>query len=170
MSSFSRIVNVLALGALVGAAVAVYSIKYESTWQAEEVARLQRLIAREREVIVMLNAEWGQLARPDRIQSLAQKHLALTPPDAAKIAAMRIDPDTLPMRPERKDEIADALASIGDVEVPIEVQPQDDPIGRAIEAMGLQDSDPGLTTGGVSGATEAPSEKRVSPANSGDAQ
>jgi cell division protein FtsL len=155
MSGFSRIVNVLALGALVGAAMAVYRIKYESTWQAEEVSRLARQIGRERTSIALLHAEWAQLSRPDRIQLLAQKHLALVPPDIT--TNPRIDPATLPTRPVRTDAIAEALASIGDVEVPIAVQPQDDPIGKAIEAMGLLD-EPVADTG------------RVSPADSGDVQ
>lgn len=133
--SVARFINVLALGALVGAAVAVYRIKYESTWQAEEVARLQRSIARERTNIYMLNAEWAHLARPDRIQGLAEKHLDMTVIDTA--TPQRVVLQDLPVRPARQDFIGDAIASLGDVPVPIETAAQDDPIARTIEAMGL---------------------------------
>ncbi len=176
MSGFSRVINFLALGALVGAAVAVYLIKYESAWQAEEVSRLERSIAREKTVIALLKAEWSQLARPDRIQALAEKHLALAPAD--RKTGQRVDPATLPMRPQRTDMIAEALASLGDVEVPIVVEAQDDPIGRAIESLGLPDADTPISTGQIdqllnSDTWNEPttgSAPQVSPRDSGDAQ
>jgi cell division protein FtsL len=131
---FTRIINVLAIILLIGAAVYVYNIKYQATWQAEEVARLERQIAREKTSIAVLNAEWAHLLRPDRIQLLTEKNLDLKAADSRQRIALA----AIPMRPERVDAIADTIASLG-MEKPLEVEapPADDAIARTIEAMGL---------------------------------
>jgi cell division protein FtsL len=130
---FTRIINVLAICLLIGAAVYVYNIKYQATWQAEEVARLERQIAREKTSIAVLNAEWAHLLRPDRIQLLTEKNLSLKPADSRQRIALA----AIPMRPERVDSIADTIASLG-LQEPLEIEaPADDAIARTIEAMGL---------------------------------
>lgn len=133
----ARVINVLAVLLLIGAAVSVYRIKYQATWQAVEIERLQRQIAREKSDIKLLEAEYSHLVRPDRIQSLAEKHLDLKLPDPRTYITTLA---ALPMRPQRVDSIADTIASLT-VEAPIMDQaaptPGDDPIGRTIEAMGL---------------------------------
>jgi cell division protein FtsL len=131
----TRVVNVLAVGLLIGAAVYVYKIKYQATWQAEEVARLERQIAREKTAIAVLNAEWAHLLRPDRIQILTEKNLDLKPVNSEQRIALA----SLPMRPGRVDSIADTISSLG-LEKPLEIEatsPRDDAIARTIEAMGL---------------------------------
>ena len=134
----TRVINVVAVLLLIGAAVAVYQIKYQATWQAVEVERLNRQIAREKSAINVLEAEWAHLVRPDRIQNLAEKHLELKMPDPRQ----RITVAALPMRPAKVDSIADTIASLGAIEVPIADEPAgrapgDDPIARTIESMGL---------------------------------
>jgi cell division protein FtsL len=107
-----RILNIVVIAALVLAAVWVYEIKYSSTLQAEQVARLRAQVRRERDAIAALRAEWAQLDNPDRIQRLARRHLTLQP-----VVATQFDPlDNLPDRP-------------------IEIIPPDspDPIGALIE-------------------------------------
>ena len=69
-----RIMHVLAIAALIGSAGYAYSIKYESIVHAEELARLQAQVDREREAIAVLRAEWTLLNRPDRVQALAEIH------------------------------------------------------------------------------------------------
>jgi cell division protein FtsL len=90
-----RLLHIVVLCALVLAAADVYKIKYESTLQAERVAKLRTELRREQDAIANLRAEWSKLDRPDRLQSLAQRHLTLKP-----IEARQFDPlDRLPARP-----------------------------------------------------------------------
>jgi len=125
-----RFLNIAVIFALVLAAAWVYEIKYSSTRQAERVAKLRVEIRRERDAIAALRAEWAQLNNPDRIQSLARRHLTLKPIDAAQF-----DP-------------FDGLA-----ERPIDIVPPGtaDPIGALIETM----VDPEVVTGTASGGEAA---------------
>ena len=119
-----RLLHIVVLAALVLAAADVYKIKYESTLQAEKVARLRGEIRREQDMIANLRAEWSKLDRPDRIQDLAQRHLTLKPIEATQF-------DSLDRLPEK----------------PVEIVPPGsaDPIGALIENM----VDPEVVTGGV---------------------
>ena len=107
-----RVLNGLVIAALVLAAAYVYTIKFESTLQAERVSKLRAEIRRERDAVAQLRAEWSQLDRPDRIQGLAQRHLKLRPAEVAQF-------DTLEKLPER----------------PVQLVPPGtaDPIGAIIE-------------------------------------
>ena len=84
-----RLLHIVVLAALVLAAADVYKIKYESTLQAERVAKLRTELRREQDTIANLRAEWSKLDRPDRIQELAQRHLTLKPIEAAAIRHAR---------------------------------------------------------------------------------
>ena len=76
-----RLINVCVIAALVFAAADVYKIKFESTRQAERLAKLRTEVRNEREAIATLRAEWSRLDTPARIQGLAARHLALRPID-----------------------------------------------------------------------------------------
>ena len=119
-----RLLHIVVLCALVLAAADVYKIKYESTLQAERVAKLRAELRREQDTIANLRAEWSKLDRPDRIQDLAQRHLTLKPIEARQF-------DTLDRLPER----------------PIELVPPGtaDPIGAVIETL----ADPEALTGSL---------------------
>ncbi len=67
------------IAALVLAAADVYKIKFESTRQAQRVAKLRMEIRRENDAIAALRAEWSKLDNPARIQALARRHLPLKP-------------------------------------------------------------------------------------------
>jgi len=124
-----RLLHMVVLAALFLAAADVYKIKYESTLQAEKVAKLRGEIRREQDTIANLRAEWSKLDRPDRIQELAQRHLTLR---AAEIVSY--DPlDRLPERP-----------------IPIVPPGLADPLGALIETF----ADPEAVTGSVSGAKQ----------------
>jgi hypothetical protein len=101
-----RLLHLIVVAALVIAAVHVYKIKFESTLQAERLAKLGVEIHRERDRISALRAEWAQLDSPARIQALAQRHLALKQIDAAQIEAL----DHLPERPEPAPAPSDLIA------------------------------------------------------------
>ena len=91
-----RLIHLIVVAALVTAAVHVYKIKFESTLQAERLAKLGVEIRRERDRIAALRAEWAQLDNPARIQALAHRHLGLRPIDPTQIEGL----DHLPERPD----------------------------------------------------------------------
>jgi cell division protein FtsL len=102
-----RVLNFVVIGALVLAAADVYRIKFDSTVQAERLAKLRSEVRRERDEIAALRAEWGQLDNPDRIEALAKRYLQLKP-----IAPTQFDSlDRLPEQPPQSS--AAATDSIG---------------------------------------------------------
>ena len=82
-----RILNILVIAALVAAAAYVYKIKFESTRQAERLAKLRMEIRQEQDAIAALRAEWSKLDTPARIQELAKRHLSTLQADRS--AAVR---------------------------------------------------------------------------------
>jgi hypothetical protein len=103
-----RLLNIMVIGALILAASFVYKIKFDSTLQAERVAKVAGELRHERNAIATLRAEWAKLDTPGRVQRLADRHLALRPITATQFDNL----DRLPERP------------------PVLVRPpSDDPIG-----------------------------------------
>jgi cell division protein FtsL len=94
-----RILHVLSLVVLVGSAVAVYKVKYETTYEAQRIAKLRNEIRTERERLALLRAEWSRLAAPQRIQDLASRHLGMKPLEVARIT----DLSALPEKPPSKE-------------------------------------------------------------------
>ena len=74
-----RILNLVVIVALVAAAAYVYRIKFDSTVQAERLAKIRSEVRRERDTIAALRAEWGELDNPARIEALAKRFLQLKP-------------------------------------------------------------------------------------------
>jgi hypothetical protein len=130
-----RLLNLVVIAALVVAAGYVYRIKFESTVQAERVAKLRGEIRRERDLIAGLRAEWARLDNPERIQGLAKRHLTLKP-----IAPNQFD--GLDRLPERMPDLVPPDSA--------------DPIGAMID--NLEDQE--LMTGSVNGADSAAAEGR----------
>jgi hypothetical protein len=107
-----RIVNILVIAALIVAAAAVYKIKFDSTLQAEKVAKLHNELRKERDAIAFLKAEWARRDTPSRIQALAERFLKLEPVKTTQFGNF----DHLPPRPpdappDTSDPIAAFLAS-----------------------------------------------------------
>jgi len=124
---FFRFLNLIVICALVVAAVHVYKIKFDSTVQAERLAKLRSEIRKERDAIASLRAEWSTLDNPARVQALAQRHLKLNRMDATQFDLL----DKLPERP------------------PSLVPPDSaDPIGDYLENF---EDDPDFATGSVPG-------------------
>ena len=117
-----RFLHLIVVAALVSAAAYVYKVKFDSTLQAERVAKLRADLRHERDAIASLRAEWSQLDNPARIQGLVQRHLALKPIEATQFDNF----DQLPERP---------AATIPDV---------NDPIGAMIDLSAAD-----VPTGGV---------------------
>jgi hypothetical protein len=95
MMTILRLFQLIMVAALVLAAADVYRIKFDSTRQAEHLAKLRGEIRRERDAIAALRAEWSALDMPNRIQALAQRHLPLKPIEISQYDKL----DHLPPRP-----------------------------------------------------------------------
>lgn len=105
-----RFLHIFAIAALIASAGYAYSIKYDTIYYAEQVAKLKSRIQREKDAIAVMRAEWQHLSRPDRLQALAERHLELQPLAVAQIVRF------------------------GDLPEP---QAKVDSIGRKLEALGL---------------------------------
>ncbi len=126
-----RVLNFMVIGALVLAAAYVYRIKFDSTLQAERLAKLRGELRHERDTIAALRAEWGQLDNPARIEALAKRYLQLK-----LIAPIHFDTfDHLPERPPD-----DARAA------------NDDPIGSMIGSSPMADT----VTGSIPARAQTP--------------
>ncbi len=119
-----RIVNFVVIGMLVLAAADVYRIKFDSTVQAEHLAKLRAEVRRERDKIAVLRADWSELDNPGRIEPLTKRFLKLRPVAPTQFDAL----DHLPAKPIEPVRPGDA-----------------DPIGGIIEHL----EDPAPITGSV---------------------
>ncbi len=105
-----RFLNVIAACALIGSAVYAYSIKYQTLYRSDQIAKMTRQIQQERDGLAMQRAEWAHLTRPDRLAPLADKYLTeldMTHPNQIVTFAQ------LPDRAARGDEIGKKLEALG---------------------------------------------------------
>lgn len=105
-----RFLNVAAVLGLIASALYAYSIKYETTLQIEQVAKLQRQIGKEQDAIAGLRADWQSLNRPERLQALSAQHLELMPLSVPQIIA---SPAEIPRRVVEVDAIGRKLEALG---------------------------------------------------------
>ncbi|WP_445504940.1 cell division protein FtsL [Microvirga sp. G4-2] len=105
----TKLLHFVAISALIASAGYAYSIKYDTLYYAEQVAKLKSKVQREREAIAVLQAEWQYLDRPDRLQAAADHHLDLQPLKIQQLARL----SDLPNRPTREDEIGRKLEALG---------------------------------------------------------
>ncbi len=119
-----RIMHAAAIAALIGSAAYVYGVKYRTIYAAEQLVKTRHLIAREKDAINLLRAEYAHLARPDRIQGLADAKLGMQPLALWQIATV--------------------------AELP-EAEPKVDSIGRTLESLGLNKDNetPAAVVGGA---------------------
>ncbi len=120
-----RLLHLFAIAALIGSAGYVYRLKYQTILESEEIVKIKHQINRTRDEIGVLHAEYEHLARPDRIQELADKLIGMQPLALNQIA--------------RADEIPDKNT-------------QGDNLGRKLESLGLG---LGLTASPANGAAGA---------------
>jgi hypothetical protein len=104
-----RFIHLVAICGLIASAGYAYSIKYETLYQAEQVAKLKAKLQKERDAIAVLKAEWHLLNRPDRLQAAAERHLDLQPLNVQQLARL----SDLPNRQARGDEIGRKLEALG---------------------------------------------------------
>ncbi len=124
-----RILNIVAIVALIGSAIYAYSIKYRTIFHAETIAKLKSDIKKEQDQVGTLRAEWAHLTRPERVQSLSDSLLDLQPLALNQIVKAEALPDRAP---------------------------KIDSIGRKLEDLGLLAGTATPGDGSSSGATPSP--------------
>ncbi len=72
-----RLMHAAAIAALIGSAAYAYGVKYRTIYAHEQMVKTRHLIAKEKDAINLLRAEYAHLARPDRIQELADAKLGM---------------------------------------------------------------------------------------------
>ena len=92
----NRFLNMISFSALIGSAIWMYSIKYDTIYHAEQVKKLENRLDKERQSITVLQAEWQHLNRPGRLQAVADKHLNLKPLAATQIVKAGELPEKAP--------------------------------------------------------------------------
>lgn len=106
-----RVLHALSLVVLVGSAVAVYKVKYDTTYEAQRIAKLRSEIRAERERLALLRAEWARLSAPQRIQDLAIRHLGMKPLEVARIDDLSGLPEK-PPSPDAEDLIGEFIETV----------------------------------------------------------
>jgi hypothetical protein len=109
-----RILNLVVIGALVLAAAYVYRIKFDSTVQAERLAKIRSEIRRERDTVAALRAEWGELDSPARVEALAKRFLPLKPITPTQFDSLNQLPDRPPqfIKPDSADPIGHIIENL----------------------------------------------------------
>ncbi len=120
-----RLMHAVAILGLIGSAAYVYGVKYRTIYASEQLVKTRHLIAKEKDAINLLRAEYAHLARPDRVQALADAKLGMQPLSLSQIATV----NDLP-----------------------EAQPKVNSIGRTLEELGFM-KDSATPAAGAGGAT-----------------
>ncbi len=98
----------------------IYQLKYDVIDLEDELATLNGDLVAERQAVRVLKAEWSYLNRPDRLQDLAGRYLALAPSVAYRAASVEL----LPSQPAPVEPVWAAAA-------PDEEAPPPPPLPRA---------------------------------------
>jgi hypothetical protein len=111
-----RFINIGLVAIIVLGAAWTFQIKHQAELAEDEVAKLRRQIALERETIDILKADWSYLNNPERLQRIVEafeNELDLGPIDPEQIITL----DELPSRSTRiaTDSIGDALENLDGV-------------------------------------------------------
>src|SRR5579863_5477201 len=104
-----RLLHLIAIGALIGSAIYVYNIKYQTILESEQIVKIRHQIAKTNDEINVLRAEYGHLARPDRIQELSDRLLHMQPLALNQI----VRPQDIPEKGAGGDSIGREIESLG---------------------------------------------------------
>ncbi len=95
----------------------VYAMKYEVERLDAQVTALTRTLARQEEMLQVLEAEWSFLNRPDRLSELSARHLDLKPVAVRQLGAL----EAIPLRSNARSQAA--LAATQSREPPLRLTP-----------------------------------------------
>lgn len=94
-----RILNLLLVVGVIALSIGLYDVKYRAQRAERQADKLERQIAREKEAIKVLRAEWAHLNEPERLQALAKRYTGLRPVSPGQIGKF----EDVPM-PRRTDD------------------------------------------------------------------
>ena len=79
----------------------LYRIAEEARVAAADLKATRVAIAREKDALTVLGAEWARVTQPGRIQALAQRHLDLSDKPAVELSSLtQLPPKNPPLAPE----------------------------------------------------------------------
>ena len=96
--------SILLLAVAIG--VGLFMVKYRVQDLEDQLVTLNREIARDREAIQVLRAEWSHLNEPSRLKVLAGRHLDMVPVLVEKVASRAKFNEQFPVRIEASDDMA----------------------------------------------------------------
>jgi hypothetical protein len=105
----------------------LYMVKFEVQSVREQVADATHQLEVERDALHVISAEWAYLSRPERLRSLAAKHLKMAPVQTPQLVAM----DSLP---ERADATRFAAVSEQGLMQPVSANAFAAPVGGVQDA------------------------------------
>jgi hypothetical protein len=154
-----RILNFVVIGVLILAAAYVYRIKFDSTVQAERLAKIRSEVRRERDAIATLRATWGELENPARIEALTKRHLRLKPIAPTQFDQLTRLPERPPqfVKPDSADPIGDVIENLE--EEPASLTGSIWPPAAAPQADGPAEAETPTTKSGETHGVEAPATK-----------
>jgi cell division protein FtsL len=110
-----KMINALLVVTVLGSGYTLYALEHSTRGLERQISKTDRKLDEARESIKLLNAEWSSLTRPERIQKLAEEHLALQATQAKQFVSVEDlltkVPATVPVKLEEqgKDPIGDIL-------------------------------------------------------------
>lgn len=128
MSRFLHRLNIILGIVAVIAVVAVYSQKHMAELTAEEIGRIEAVIAKQQADLSILKADWAYLNQPTHIQPIIDRHNDVLNLQVAEVEQFGSFSD-LPMRPQQRldTEALDALFET--------IEEGEDPIGSLLEGL-----------------------------------
>jgi cell division protein FtsL len=87
----------------VAVGIGLFMVKYRVQDLEDQLVDLNREIARDRESIRVLRAEWSHLNEPARIRSLAGRYLGMEPVPVSNVASREEIDQQIPARPQKSD-------------------------------------------------------------------
>jgi hypothetical protein len=100
-----RLLNLLALVAVIGSATWAYTVKYETILAAEKLRKREAELGREQDAVAVLKAEWHLLNRPERLQTLAKPEAGMQQLSARQVVRAADVPQAQPSAGDRIDDL-----------------------------------------------------------------
>jgi cell division protein FtsL len=113
-----KLFNTFLVAGVLTAGFVLYTLEHQTRQAERDIAKLNASIKDEQEAIKLLEAEWSNLTRPERLQKLAEEHLQMKPVSQLQLIeeselAARIPAEPIvKLEEEGKDPIGDILKAM----------------------------------------------------------
>ncbi len=107
-----RVLNFVFVAATGLSCLALYHVSEQTRQAAQQLQAVQHQIVAERAAAVVLQAEWGKLANPERIQQLAETQLGLEDAPAVELSSLTLLPRKGETAPLADQPLRDANAIV----------------------------------------------------------